>query len=282
LGKTPLRRLARAPARILPRVLPASPAGRLIDRWPTLLRFLPPRKEFLSRKYLSNYVIQVDTAFSIEYQMLSGAYCPRVQHFIKKYARPGAVCFDVGANVGAITLGLAQMVSPGGKVFAFEPGPYCTRLVANLRLNPALADLVVPCRLGLGDRAGSLFWAEDPAVRGNGILRPQGEVEVPVVTLDQFFREQKLSRLDFLKIDVNGLDHEVLVGARETIQAHRPVIYYGTHADWAALRGDDVLQKTAALLRSCGYSLYKFGPDYTPIKTTAADLDPDSTLALPD
>jgi len=279
---TQTKRLARAAVRILLRILPPSPAGRLVDRWPTLLRFLPPGKNLVSRKYLGRCAIRVNTAYGIEYQMLNGVYDPRAQHFIEKYVRPGGVCFDIGANVGAMTLGCALATGPNGQVFAFEPGPYFPRLVHNLRLNPKLADIVVPLRFGLAERTGRLFWTEDATNRGNGSLLPQGEIAVPVTTLDQFFRDQNLSRLDFIKIDVNGAEFEVLLGARETLAAYHPVIYYATNRTCLGSRSAEVYRKTEALLRSLGYSLYKFEPDFTPVKTTAADLDPDSTLALPD
>src|SRR5581483_3209222 len=141
----------------------------------------------------------------------------------------GSNCIDVGANVGPVTLALARQVGPTGRVLAIEPGPpYVARLRRNLQVNPRLKDRVVILQSGISETEGSLLWRPDPVhpfnaglshVHGTAV---PGEVRVPVTTLDTAIAQQKWDRVDFIKIDVEGMELEVLRGARGTLKALRP------------------------------------------------------------
>jgi tRNA G37 N-methylase Trm5 len=68
---------------------------------------------------------------------LLGAFERSTVRTLKKLARPESVVFDIGANIGAHTLGLARNVGPAGRVFAFEPADFAfEKLKRNLALNP--------------------------------------------------------------------------------------------------------------------------------------------------
>jgi FkbM family methyltransferase len=143
----------------------------------------------------------------------------------KAALRPGHVAFDVGANVGCYTVLLGQLVSPGGRVFAFEPSPQAFRgLTQHIALN-RLQGVAVSTRSAVADREG----AGDFVLSGStGTDRLASANEVPgnsvthvtVVTLDDFCAREGL-RPDFVKIDVEGAELAVLRGARRTIQATR-------------------------------------------------------------
>ncbi|MEY4200096.1 MAG: hypothetical protein RLZZ265_1836 [Verrucomicrobiota bacterium] len=149
--------------------------------------------------------------------------------FIRRYLKPGMVFFDVGSNVGYYTLLAAPIVGQGGKVHAFEP---VSEQHADLRANIERNQLqnVVPERLIVTDRAGTMeinLGAEDNGGTGSVALvyradRPTERVDC--TTLDAYLREHGVTRLDVLKIDVEGHEPFVLRGMAETLRTLRPLL----------------------------------------------------------
>src|SRR5262245_18753552 len=138
--------------------------------------------------------------------------------------KPGMTALDVGANVGAYSLLLGQWVGANGAVFAFEPAPgACDGLHRHIRLN-ALDGVVRAVAAAVGAApAQARFILESTA--GEGRLATAGDngattVEVPVTTIDEFCAREKLTP-DFIKIDVEGAELEVLRGAHRTIHRTR-------------------------------------------------------------
>jgi FkbM family methyltransferase len=261
------------------RALPAAGGASLVTRFPRLASCLPPGRDYTVGGYLGRYRVTVDVNYPVERAMLAGSYEPELLRLIRRTVPAGGVCIDVGANVGAIALALADRVGPTGRVIAFEPGPLpFARLAANVRHNPALADVVEVVNLGVADRPGTLYWNEDSANPGNAGLLGHAGTSVGVVSLDDYFSRHPLPRLDFVKIDVEGMEYEVLRGGRQTWRKHRPVLYFETLREFEAIRGFAVLARIEAFLAEIGYALYR--PDATLSRCTAADVSP-NTVALP-
>ena len=144
---------------------------------------------------------------------------------------PDGVVLDVGANIGLSALALAPLV-PRGRILAVEPSP---RTVAALRRTLALNGLearVAVEGVAVGAAPGeAAFHAAahsagahlmDPGTLGGDAL-PQ--VRVPVETVDALVARHGLARLDFIKIDVEGFETEVLDGARASLARHRPLVF---------------------------------------------------------
>lgn len=139
-----------------------------LDEHPYLLTLLPAGRSFRWPHYLGNLSIWVDTANEIERAMLNG-YEKDVIDAARRFVHSGSCALDVGANAGAVTLLLAELVGATGRVTAVEPGPpFAERLRANLALNPALVDRVVVAQVGLSDAPGTLIWARGLNNRNNG------------------------------------------------------------------------------------------------------------------
>jgi FkbM family methyltransferase len=147
--------------------------------------------------------------------------------YLMQALRANDVCFDVGANLGYYTVLMAKAV-PQGKVYAFEPDPFCHALLQlNVRIN-RLENVVVNC-LALGERSGtsSLFRCTDSGYNSfnDTAQKPVSSViEVPVTTLDEFVAGAGVGRVDFVKVDVEGAEGLVLAGAKRLLQdsAQRP------------------------------------------------------------
>jgi FkbM family methyltransferase len=144
----------------------------------------------------------------------------------RQVCAPGYIVIEVGANIGAHTVGLARLVGPSGRVLAFEP----QRLVFQaLCANIALNSLVnVDCFWSaVGTREGLIRVPEmDPNHVNNfggfSLLGANGNSEVACETLD---RRLGLPRLDFIKIDVEGMEIEVLRGGAQLLQKFKPILY---------------------------------------------------------
>lgn len=226
----------------------------------------------------------VDLRYPIEAGMFAGIHEPELFELMRRVIAPGAVCVDVGANVGAVTLGMAELVGNSGRVVAFEPGPLLfDRLLANLQMNPEISPRVTAAQLGLSERPGCLIWKEDPTVPGNAHLHHAQHAEgiaVPVTTIDAYFCEFPIPRLDFVKIDVESMEKEVLHGGRNTWRKYRPIIFFETLPSVRESRGDQHFPGIEAFLADLGFALCKPGKAGSLTPTTADDLDL-NTVAVP-
>lgn len=145
--------------------------------------------------------------------------------FIAQFLKPGDVVLDVGAHIGTHAVFFAQRVGARGRVFAFEPQRLSFHLLcANAALNN---QMNLKClNMAIGARAGTIeVPIVDPTREFNfgSLSLNTGLAGEPVqmTTIDAL----KLAKCDFIKIDVEGLEGEVLEGARETIARYRPALF---------------------------------------------------------
>ena len=162
--------------------------------------------------------------------------------------RPGlfrtSVALDLGANIGNHSLFFSDFFK---QVHAFEPNPRTFKVLA---LNAELVGNVACHQVGLSDRAGAAHFRVNPANIGASrvVSSPEpGTLEVRLATLDSVVSD--LPDIRLIKVDVEGHDHAALVGAKETIIGHRPIILFEQLLEDAAM-GESA---TVALLKSYGY-----------------------------
>ena len=186
-----------------------------------------------------------------------GEWSPHEVELFRKLVRPGAYVVEVGAHIGSLTLPLARFAGPSGRVFAFEPQRLLFQVLA---ANAALNSLtnVYPHHVALGNKSGTA-WLSDaidyskPANYGGVPLRRLAELageaaryEVQISRLDDIYRQP---RLDVLKIDVEGMEADVIRGAEALIRQHHPYVYVE----------NDRVEKSPelmTLLQSFGYRLF--------------------------
>jgi FkbM family methyltransferase len=176
----------------------------------------------------------LDLAQGIDFAIyLFGHFEPATVAACARHVRRGATVLDIGANIGAHTLPLARLVGASGKVLAFEPTAFAfAKLQRNLALNPSLAPQVeaLHCFLGARDAASApdRIFAGWPLAGGENLhAKHRGE---PLATagavtrsLDAVLAERGVGRVDFVKLDVDGYEGEVLAGAREMMARDRPI-----------------------------------------------------------
>lgn len=135
----------------------------------------------------------------------------------------GGVCIDVGANIGVFALHMAQKAGASGVVHAFEPDPYVfSRLLHNSQLNH-FEDRVYSHNVAVTDRTGQIpFYQSDRTHSGWGSLVRFGDIAVHTnsvegTTLDRFLANEKIAKVDLIKIDVEAHEPELLQGASESL-----------------------------------------------------------------
>jgi FkbM family methyltransferase len=163
---------------------------------------------------------------------LFGRFEPSTAVAISRVVQPGHVALDIGANIGAHTLRIARQVGETGRVFAFEPTDFAfDKLTTNLALNPSLKDRVtaIQCFLGASARA-----ATPPAIYSSWPLTKASDLhkvhlgasmttgQATTQKLDDIIAAQNITRVDVVKMDVDGFECDVLDGAILMMQRDRP------------------------------------------------------------
>lgn len=259
----------------------------LARRTPRFAHLFLADGDFQIADYQGDIKVHIDARSQIEREMLSGGYEPDAVAYLRRTVRAGDVCLDVGANVGAVALVLAQSVGSGGRVVCVEPGPpFLERLRSNFSLNPQLTPRAEFHGVGLSDVPGELGWEESAGFAGNGWLLGEGGEKVPVVTLDALVQQLGLTRLDFVKIDVEGMETEVIAGGRVAIGRFMPTFLLETSMEFEAIRRSPVRRRLVELLEGLGYELFAVGAGgaltpcrYPNLPALAAAVHPSSSRA---
>ncbi len=171
-----------------------------------------------------------------------------------------SVVLDVGANCGQFSLKLAAALHGRKSEFvihSFEPNPFiCSRLRENVAINELFRNQIVVHELGLGDREGIMAFNYNPANSGGGSFSAGGEGphKIPIACLDQVVESLQLRRVDFIKIDVEGFEPEVLTGSKQVLKMFRPWLYLEITPAWFQSRGHSV-DALIAFLQDLGYSM---------------------------
>ncbi len=156
-----------------------------------------------------------------------GYYEARETGTVKVLSRPGWVALDVGAHVGYYTMQLARWVKPGGEVISFEPDPKNFELLVK-GLNENKIDNVTAVNMAASDTIGGgrLYQSKlnngDHRIWDPGDNRPS--VEIKVTTIDETMSRFGIEKVDFIKMDVQGVEPEALRGAEKTIAASPDIL----------------------------------------------------------
>ncbi len=190
-----------------------------------------------------------------------------------RYARPalapvldaalarGSVFADVGANLGLYTLWAARCVSAEGRVHAFEPMPDVReRLRRNVELNRFACVEIVGSALGAEPGFATLNRVEGGSGRTSRYVDgAAGSLEVPVTTLDLYFRDKPPPGL--LKIDVEGMELQVLLGSRALLAGgSAPVVVFEAGTDLLAAAGTSYRELVSLLAEAGGYRVFALTP----------------------
>ena len=170
--------------------------------------------------------IEGDSRLLLMYEvMVADQYCA------KKFLKKDSVVIDAGANIGVFSV-FASLLAPRGQVYAFEP---VKKTYEVLKKNTAAFPCITALHQGLGKEekmeeiltssgsAGMSALADSElAVKNKRFFN--GTEKVEITTLDRAMEKENIPRVDFIKIDTEGYEAQVLEGARRTIQKWKPII----------------------------------------------------------
>jgi FkbM family methyltransferase len=210
----------------------------------------------------------------IQYQLDGDLWFKYETERLRAYLPEGGVVVDVGANLGFTALLFAKHVGPGGRIYAFEPSPPAyAKLLEVMEKNQLRNVQCFNLGCGSGRRRETLLV---PPSSGNATIRRAGvsladvrrEINIEIDTLDHVILPLT-PRVDFLKIDTEGFEDQVLAGSDEIVARDRPVIYLELSHDYG-----DSSARAIAWLRGRGYT-FERDPDL------ASAHNGDNFLAIP-
>jgi len=156
---------------------------------------------------------------------------PQLQQILKKHIKKGDVVFDIGANMGYVSIVMSKLVGKKGKVYSFEAIPETTeRCNRNIQLNGCKNIQLI--RKALSDSIGKVTFR----IPNGGDTHPMASmvwhkniddaisVEVETMTIDGNEKFENISP-SFLKIDVEGAEAKVIKGMEQLIKRDKPSIF---------------------------------------------------------
>jgi FkbM family methyltransferase len=165
-----------------------------------------------------------------------GTFKSDLQSFLSSTVKQGNTFYDVGANVGFFSLLAARLVGPKGKVISFEPLPdNLVNLRENMKRNQFLNVQILPFALGANNEEQVFQVSERPTwgkLKSVGNDAPDkylSDIKVAVRRLDDLLSDGAIPPPDFVKIDVEGAEVEVIEGAQKTLTRHRPTLIIELH-----------------------------------------------------
>lgn len=175
-----------------------------------------------------------------------GTYEYQKQILFEKTVTEGSIVFDVGAHVGFYTLLASVLVGSKGRVFAFEPSPRnLIYLRQHLQLNRVTNVEIIEA--AISNSSGTVLF--DEGHNGyTGRISPEGSLEVRSVSLDELVMQGHISIPSYMKIDVEGAEMSVLLGAKSILAEASPTLFLSTH-------DHNVHQQCCEFIGSLGYHL---------------------------
>lgn len=211
-----------------------------------------------------------------------GTYELALQAAIEKYCLPGMVVYDVGANIGYISMIFARQIGKAGKVLAFEPLPdNFKRLTDNIALNDLPAQIACFQAAVIDGSGSTTFFVHKSGAMGKaqGSLgrdeKYTSQINVPAIALDDFIFKQNHPRPDLIKMDIEGGEVLAIQGMEKTLHDIQPTMLVEIHSH-AAL---DCLWKE---FKTYGYRLFKMEKGYPQIIDPAALGERTYAVAVPD
>lgn len=177
--------------------------------------------------------------------------------FVRELMQPNERAMDIGANYGLYTLSMANRVGPEGHVWAFEPASSTVSFLRrSIELNKFRNTTVVPC--ALSDRSGEAKLSLNPNSELNSLCHESDKTHatenVVLTTLDRYVKENGCERLEFVKLDAEGEESNIIEGGSVFFAEESPLIMYELK------HGDRINLELIHQFDEMGYRSYRLIP----------------------
>ena len=180
-------------------------------------------------------------------------YIEDLMMYGSRFIKKDSVCLDAGANQGIFTLAFLSLCSDKGKVVSIEPFKYATSILKKNLLINNFKNCKVLNKV-LSDKENKNYTLDYSKGVGKASIifdrKKKNTLRVKSVTIDSIFRG---SRLDFIKLDIEGAELLALIGGKHTISKYKPIISLECRPT--------EFKKIQSLLHKYSYSAYKFTTD---------------------
>lgn len=197
--------------------------------------FVDKKKKHLIKRNNINFEVDLNEGIDLSLYLFNN-FQSHVYENKYVHLKKDDVIFDIGANVGIMSLNFANK-TPNGKVYAFEPTHFALKkLYRNIELNPTLNKIISVNNCFISSKTENnpnivafSSWnltnrtTEDHEFH---LGTPMSTKGVPSFTLDDFVEKNNICKLDFIKIDTDGHEFEVFIGAKKSLQKLRPKIIF--------------------------------------------------------
>jgi len=192
-----------------------------------------------------------------------------------KLIRPGFVLVEVGANEGYFTRLFGKLVGINGRVVAFEP---ITKTRERLIDNVSNIESVKVLPYAISDKAGDFSMFIPGPIHGQASLRKHSDPEwgkegvtytenVQCSPLSQLDDIKCLGKIDFMKVDVEGAELEVLKGAQDILEKEHPILHLEIEERWMKSFGYGAAE-IESFLRGIGYNAFMtYDREWTTLKS---------------
>ena len=198
-------------------------------------------------KYVFNYL--PDDKF-VGQRVALEKYEPYLTDLMLSKIKNGDVVLDIGANIGYDTVLFADKVGKKGKVIAIEPDPVNFEILQkNIKENKLFNVVAVQAAVGNENKKMKIYesktnygdhrlWEE--TLRPAGTFLDREALPVFCRRLDDLLKELEFTKIDFIKMDVQGFEPLVIEGGKEIIEKNRPIIFF-EYWPWGAKNsGSDI------------------------------------------
>lgn len=208
-----------------------------------------------------------------------GEYEADTNKVLAKYIKPGDTVIEAGANIGSETLLISKIIG-NGRLYAFEPNPYTfERLKMNLQINELTN--VEAHDIALGEQDGMIHFHIYPKNFCNSGMSSKymetsktRKIDVVQKKLDSFVKEHGIVKVDFIKMDIQGAEMDMISGGLETIKRDKPTIFTEACEPYNDTK---LLYRT---LKDCGYKIYLIGESDTKLMESEASIKDGNWLAV--
>lgn len=191
-------------------------------------------------RVLTRFKMYIDTRDRgiVPHLIMDGFWETWLTQYLAQIVKPGDVCLDIGANLGYFSILMSALSGDKGRTIAFEPNPRVAELLRGTGIANSPGFSIA--EFALADKAGKMKFHIPDANFGDASLLERSDrkqiekqsIEVNVVSLDQYLHENKINKVDIIKMDVEGAEPIVFEGMKHTIANNKDlqiIIEYSPH-----------------------------------------------------
>ncbi|MGY5142912.1 MAG: FkbM family methyltransferase [Candidatus Nitrosopumilus sp. bin_32a] len=191
---------------------------------------------------------------------------PLSTKLFEEFLKPGMVCMDVGSNIGYYVCLESKIIGKEGKIIAIEPSPLNFKyLQKNVELQEK--SNIELYNFACGDKDGEINFSVSNRSNWSRVVSddlvdapPDAIIEtvtIPIKKIDSFIDEKLIDKLDFVRMDVEGYEKNILQGMKQSLQKFKPLIQLEMHL---FIMGEDATGSLFDFFSDLGYRVSYYVP----------------------